>query len=256
MRVYLAEPIDQLTERYWVAAELQPVLEKAGHEVYAPAVFDEWPVDTSKQGFNMEMLGRSDALVALLPDAVATIGVPLELGAAHVLGKRCVVLGGEVARHSTVLAGLGITALEGWAVPALLRLLAGDIEPQEEPSRHAMWLETVAAEMARAERKHPDGESNTVARWFSVWAEETVEVFQAWNDRVDWESRAEIAEEVVQVGAMSGRLWEALVLEDIPKQLFLDPDVGPRKPPPGMIHDRAREQDGRTAYDREYGGQT
>lgn len=275
--VYLAEPIDQSGERVQDYG-LREALVANGASVYSPR--DAWTSfgpNAAVQGVNDAAIELADVVVALLPDGVASIGVPFEVGTALATETPTVVMGGDAAHASPVLVGSEAALLYPRDVDLCVRWVLEQVFPQEWASTdmadvdlsaagplyyqvvtdhmvhdeqgdhyvgfdpHGEWLATVHTEMMRAEAKHPGGESNTVARWFAVWAEEVVEVFQAWNDKQDWADREAIATEVVQVGAMSGRLWEALMAP--PMDLFNDPDVGQRPVPPGMLHDRARERE-------------
>ena len=73
--------------------------------------------------------------------------------------------------------------------------------------RLGAFQDKLGREVRRARLEHPksdDAEWTTPERWFAIWMEEVLEVVQAWNDR---KPREELLEELVQVGAMTMRLW-------------------------------------------------
>lgn len=96
--IYWAEPIDFAENGptsdpkvYEVARTVEEALRKRGWSIYRPAT--AWSVAEGKptydvQRINMQVLAMADAVVAVLPHGVRTIGVPFELGYAEAQRKR------------------------------------------------------------------------------------------------------------------------------------------------------------------------
>lgn len=217
--VYLASPIDQSAP--WVketADRIHEALTIQGATVYNPA--RAW------QGFrtvraiglvNNTALEACDALMAYLPQGMPSVGVPIEVAQAAKLGKPVYLLGGDNIHSPMWPEGIQRADIDAIGVDEAAWELKQEVlgvniptaRPKTSEPSLPEYLSQVATEMDRAERKHPDTtKTNGKDRWFSVWMEEVVEACQAWNDgRPDHEVR----EELVQVGAMAARLWEALL---------------------------------------------
>lgn len=81
------------------------------------------------------------------------------------------------------------------------------------------FLRAVNTEVERAAEKYPFSDEVQLAHWFSIWAEEVVEVFNEWTqlqNPIEYRGAATIEQliaEIVQVGAMSQRFWMAAVEE-------------------------------------------
>ena len=96
--IYWAEPIDFAENGptsdpkvYGVAGMVEEALRKRGWSIYRPAA--AWNVADGNptydvQRINMQVLDMADAVVAVLPHGVRTIGVPFELGYAEARRKR------------------------------------------------------------------------------------------------------------------------------------------------------------------------
>lgn len=96
--IYWAEPIDfagngpaSNPKVYEVAGTVEEALRKSGWSIYRPAA--AWSVADGNptydvQRINMKVLDMADAVVAVLPHVVRTIGVPFELGYAEARRKR------------------------------------------------------------------------------------------------------------------------------------------------------------------------
>lgn len=121
MFIYIAHPIDfaneELPNILSMVDELVGYLHEAGATaVYRPA--SAWsvgaPMNASIQEVNMCALLRCDALIAILPEQVASIGVPFEMGIAYGANIPTVLMRGvttsharKSARRSAMLAFLG-----------------------------------------------------------------------------------------------------------------------------------------------------
>lgn len=112
--VYLAQPIDQTSatvDRGHETAELvqdvRDALSVAGYNVYSPA--RAWVCDGSPepavQRINEHALRDCDALIAVLPEGIASIGVPMEILLAAQAGKPVVVI--------TTVRSFALSNLEG-----------------------------------------------------------------------------------------------------------------------------------------------
>lgn len=217
--VYLASPIDQAGDKpKSYRFEAHAYLAVKGLTVYDPA----WAWDTkdpSVRGIdrvNAAALDACDGLLALLPDGVPTIGVPIEITTMMTLGKPCVVYGGPAAKNSPALRMIDVPVFDN--VEAAINVLADDLldpvggpvidwqilpspsgdpedptggpkpEAQEDPPSGPQpygteaYLIAVRAEVRRAAGKFPDSDFNSVEDWFGIWAEEALEAFKAWND--------------------------------------------------------------------------
>ena len=96
--IYWAEPIDFAgngpahdPKTYEVAGMVEEALRKRGWSIYRPAA--AWSVADGNptydvQRINMQVLDMADAVVAVLPHGVHTVGVPFELGYAEARNKR------------------------------------------------------------------------------------------------------------------------------------------------------------------------
>lgn len=100
--VYLAQPIDQAAYAETDSQVMRAtwMLTHAGFGTYRPA--QAWTVppgvspDHRVQAVNNVAMGRCDALLALLPQGVPTVGVPMEIErAARGLGIPVAIVGGE-----------------------------------------------------------------------------------------------------------------------------------------------------------------
>lgn len=95
MKVYLASPIDQaggVAHHGWVVDQLAASDITMFVPAAAFAVGRNAPVDGSIEAINRAALAYCDAVVALLPSGVPTIGTPREIEAAKSLGKPVAVL--------------------------------------------------------------------------------------------------------------------------------------------------------------------
>lgn len=214
---YLATPIDQAGDLQATVNTITQTLEGAGAIVYNPrSLIDRNPEGNAfAQVVHDSALAVADCLLAWLPTGVPSIGVPMEIERAAEMGKPVVIYGGAAAKNSPTIAARHLpvfTTVEG-AVGALAGLLR-DPTTDDLGLHVTEYLDRVQFEIERARTKHPrsdDKSWTTVERWFSIWAEEVWEAMAAWNDR---RTPGEIRVELVQVGAMSMRLWRALGLDE------------------------------------------
>lgn len=100
MLIYLASPIDKASEE--MAAMRQQATEalmQQGFVVFTPAtafhVPEEAPPDDFISRIDDHALSQSHGILALLPDGVPTLGVPIEIGEAIDLGLPVAVVGGH-----------------------------------------------------------------------------------------------------------------------------------------------------------------
>lgn len=322
---YLATPIDQVREGEWtedftqgsgtfvvpsgqliadIRAQLKSLLEEAGAAVYDPqGAWNARPLPAMSE-VNDVALRNCDSMLAYLPDGVASIGVPVEVERASVLGKPVYLLGGDAVMNSPMwghnaptVSVMDIDVVDLRIVVGLVRNAAllqhsrklppplrfiptGDFsqwdrlegvptsrpkapstgatwaehtsgkadsrmdewakrisqmhgasigeQPGEEPDPvrvmqgaravidHTGFLEAVKNEVDRADIKYPFSDSLSMNRWFGIWAEEVIEVYNAWNDHQNPEAFTggktleDVAEELIQVGAMSLRFWQSV----------------------------------------------
>jgi nucleoside 2-deoxyribosyltransferase len=122
MFIYVAHPIDfageDLPDICTMVDHLTQSLHQAGATaVYRPAA--AWsasrPMNKSIQEVNMCALLRADALISILPEQVATIGVPFEMGIAYGANIPTVLIRGttteyarKLVRRSAMLAFLDL----------------------------------------------------------------------------------------------------------------------------------------------------
>ena len=123
--IYWAEPIDFAENGpasdpkvYEVARMVEEALRKRGWSIYRPAA--AWSVADGNptydvQRINMQVLDMADAVVAVLPHGVRTVGVPFELGYAEARDKRWrVVMSGRswALPHGVVGSNGGVWNLD------------------------------------------------------------------------------------------------------------------------------------------------
>jgi hypothetical protein len=219
--IYLARPIDQQHDLPPLGVSaVSRLLEQAGFTVYDPGrAWSGEPDGAFIQRVNDAALQTADGVFAIMHDRQASVGVPMEVERAASMGKTVVVWGGVVVARSPVLAARGVpvfTDLQAAVDNLKVRtegISAGDLKVK--PAGDLViavsdYLDRVGDEIERARIKHPRSDEldwTTLDRWFSIWAEEVWEAMAAWNDRKGAE---QVRSELVQVGAMSMRLWWAL----------------------------------------------
>lgn len=133
---YFARPLDAqlhvgrdltINPAAQMLGEIRWCLDNAGAQVYDPgtALLVEPDGNPFAQQVHNGALEACDGVLGWLPDGVPTIGVPIEIAKARQLFKPCVVVGGEHAAKSTVLASLEIPVFgkPGEAVEALQSML-------------------------------------------------------------------------------------------------------------------------------------
>lgn len=236
--VYLATPIDQAAGAL-SATRVEAVrrLQDAGLVVYDPAA--AWTGDPSGWSTSASLaIGRvneyaleeADGLLAILPDGVASIGVPMEIEQVARRDKPVVVVGGVKARTAPSIRALdgvivtgevgdGVAMLHQWLVggdEARYFMATAGVLPEPAVVGTEVYLQAIRAEVERAAVKFPRSDENGRAQWFSIWAEEVVEAFQAYNDygalrgQADAPTLEDVRMEIVQVAAMGARLWLSL----------------------------------------------
>lgn len=233
--VYLAAPIDQAGDQTSLMADvrgsLHELLRAYGATVYDPATAWSGVTHPNMGQVNDDALLAADALLAYMPDGIASIGVPTEIERFSMLGRPIAALGGDALIASPVLAA-GVRRFDmddgaGAAVEWLRTKCVGPVKmtpyriPTSRPTvayTNDSFLTVMVDEIERAAKLHAHSTpTNTVNQWYAVWAEEVVEAMQAFTTwtQTTWETDSEplreaARTELVQVAAMTSRLWKAL----------------------------------------------
>lgn len=159
--IYLAGPIDAPGAREGVKAlrdEARAVLRQAGFAFFDPSTAYEGAVGSSPNAvhaINEAAIANADAVLALLPEGIPTIGTPMEIWSAAQHGVPVMVVGGGSSMQLKALAHRGVeihsTVVGAVAGMRLRRLnsklgdLAANLQPREirwigdpelEPQRH------------------------------------------------------------------------------------------------------------------------
>ena len=139
--IYWAEPIDfaengpaRGPKVYEVAGKVEEALRKRGWSIYRPAA--AWSVADGNptydvQRINMQVLDMADAVVAVLPHGVRTVGVPFELGYAEARNKRWrVVMSGRswALPHGVVGSTGGVWSLDSVSTETVVEELPRSLD--------------------------------------------------------------------------------------------------------------------------------
>jgi len=160
LAIYLASPIDQVqagpiepaatlpqmsgltadfsggaAEKAYAQARV--CLYQAGVAIYDPKLAWSAPAGDHELnatiGFiNEEALGEADGVLAVLPDGVPSVGVPIEIATARYRSKPVVVFGGPIVARSPVLSHMGVPVRTD-AEEAITLLLEWITGPSTEP---------------------------------------------------------------------------------------------------------------------------
>lgn len=142
---YLAAPIDHMIAAgYLNLAEerrrIRQLFTARGVSVFDPSVgwaSDRERIDARVTDVDMFAIDKADVLLALLPDGVPSIGVPIEIARALALGKPVAVIGGDSAMRSPLLVQ-AYTARKGNEVKAIDWLLFTHDPQLGEPCQRCM----------------------------------------------------------------------------------------------------------------------
>lgn len=120
MLIYLAYPIDSNDGHHDIGVD--GLIARSGLAVYDPSTaFRRAGTDPERAyAINEAALREADGVLAVLPDGVASVGVPMEIQTAYDSGKPVVATGG-VASRSMQLKGMGV-AVEPTVTQAIDRL--------------------------------------------------------------------------------------------------------------------------------------
>lgn len=139
MLAYLASPIDLATGVEDDRLAARSALDKAGFAVYDPSAPYSGRVMANAAAvmhINGAALERADALLALLPEGAASVGVPMEIRDAVGADKPVAVVG---VQHSVQLAGMRVCCWPTEEVEAATLWLSGAVEEWRANSRDLLW---------------------------------------------------------------------------------------------------------------------
>lgn len=218
--VYLGGPIDQMgrEDRTTSRRRMDLLLNQNGFSVYDPskavvggpaAGLSDSP-DPRCAEIHRAALERCDAMVALLPHGVPTIGTPMELEQARVAGKVCVVLSDSNSWHLVGYPEIDVTDTEDKVIVTLLARFDAERDQQmrvsdcmseiDEATRYAMPEESVprTPKMLREEanrrevqdRQLVDKSFSQLQKEIDRWA-----VHNFGEDQPDWHPLLGVGEE-------------------------------------------------------------
>lgn len=135
MLVYLAAPIDFVTGTLNAPrSQAKAALERAGMGWFDPSLPYGKPrvAPGAVYAINEAALAQADAVLALLPPGVQSVGVPMEIRRAHDLGKPVAVCGAGTSMQLMGMGGIGRFGMDQIATAVdWLRLDVDDQEARE-----------------------------------------------------------------------------------------------------------------------------